>query len=82
MVLRKMMELSDSPRNKAVPWLLIGAIFFAMRSCEYFKTAANEKKPTKIIKLCNITFKKNNKTLSHEAADLDSSNMVRIRFCY
>ena len=82
MVLRKMMELSNSPRDKAVTWLLIGAIFFAMRSCEYLKTASGEKKRTKIIKICNITFKMNNKTLHHDTSNLTSSDMVRIRFCY
>ena len=44
LVLRKMLDLASSERDKAVSWLLIGAIFFAMQSCEYLKTAAEEKK--------------------------------------
>ena len=49
MVLRKMMELASSDRDKAITWLLIGATFFAMRSCEYLKTAPEESKRTKIL---------------------------------
>ena len=40
MVLRKMLHLSTSEREFAVPWLVIGALFFAMRSCKYLKTMA------------------------------------------
>jgi hypothetical protein len=82
MVLRKMMDIADSPRDKAVTWLLIGAIFFAMRSCEYLHTAAEEKKRTKIITIGNITFKKDNRVVSHNSPDLAKSNLVRVRFCY
>ena len=60
-VLRKMLDISDSSRDKALSWLLIGAIFFAMRSCEYLKTAPEESKRTKMIRLRNIVFKKNSK---------------------
>ena len=42
LVLRKMMELSKSEWETATSWLLIGAIFFAMRSCEYLETNARE----------------------------------------
>ena len=77
-----MMELANSPRDEAVTWLLIGAIFFAMRSCEYLKTAADEKKRTKIIRIGNITFKKENRVLRHDNPDLAGSDLVRIRFCY
>ena len=49
MVLRKMMELSSSERDLAVTWLLIGAIFFAMISCEYLKTAETSRKRTRIV---------------------------------
>ena len=58
MVLRKMLELSSSKREKSATWLLIGAIFFAMRSCEYLKTGKEENKRTKIIRVGNVTFKK------------------------
>ena len=79
-VLRKMMELADSPRDKASTWLLIGAIFFAMRSCEYLITAAEESKRTKILRLKNISFKRGNKHLQHSSKVLHLADLVQIRF--
>ena len=81
-VLRKMHELSTTDRDKAIAWLSIGAIFFAMRSCEYLRTAAEETKRTKMIRVGNITFKKNGKVLSHSHPELHKSDMVKIRFTY
>ena len=43
-------EIAESKLDIALSWLFIGAIFFAMRSCEYLKTTANEgSKRTKIL---------------------------------
>ena len=79
-VLRKMMELSISARDRATTWLLIGAIFFAMRSCEYLKTSAEEKKRTKIIRIGDILFKKENRIVNHDDSSLHTSDLVRIQF--
>ena len=42
MILRKMYELANSQKELALNQLCIGAIFFAMRSCEYLLTSHNE----------------------------------------
>ena len=81
-VLRKMWELASSKRDEATAWLLIGAIFFAMRSCEYLATASEESKRTKVIRVKNITFKKGSKIVKHDDPNLDKSDLVRIRFEY
>ena len=47
MVLRKMLELAVSKREEAIAWLLIGALFFVMRSFEYLKVPPEETKRTK-----------------------------------
>jgi hypothetical protein len=82
MVLRKMKYLSITKRDEAVAWLLIGAIFFAMRSCEYLHTSGEESKRTKIIRLKNITFKKGSSILHHSDQRLYESDLVRIQFEY
>ena len=79
-VLRKMHEIADSPKDKALTWLLIGAIFFAMRSCEYLATAAEESKRTKVLRLRNISFKRGNKQLKHGSKVLHLADLVQIRF--
>jgi hypothetical protein len=82
MVLRKMMDLSSSDREKAVSWLLIGAIFFAMRSCEYLQTASEEKKRTKIVRIGNVIFKKDNILVHHSDINLQHADLVRIKFSF
>ena len=71
-VWRKLHNLAHSNKDKAISWLLIGAIFFAMRSCEYLKTGPEESKQTKIIRLRNIIFKKDGKNVDHSDGDLPS----------
>ena len=82
-VLRKMHELAETEWDTAVTQLLIGAIFFAMRSCEYLKTTARDgTKRTKIICLAGIQFKKNGRILPHDSMDLHTADMIRIKFEY
>jgi hypothetical protein len=80
LVLRKMMKLAVSDQEKASVWLLIGAIFFAMRSCEYLKTGSEESKRTKILRCRNIIFRKNGKLLRQKMDDIASADYVLITF--
>jgi hypothetical protein len=81
MVLRKMLDLAQSPKDQAITWLLIGAIFFAMRSCEYLRTSTHEdSKRTRILRKRNFKFKKNGKVLDHHSKDLETADMVVITF--
>ena len=80
-VLRKLHDLAISDLEKAIAWLLIGAIFFAMRSCEYLKTSEQESsKRTKVITIGDIIFKKGNAILHHSSPKLDSADLVMITF--
>ena len=75
------MELSITARDKAITWLLIGTIFFAMRSCEYLKTCKNEEsKRTKILRTRNLKFKKDGKVIPHSSKELTTADMVIITF--
>ena len=80
-VLRKMMELASNPWEEAVSWLLVGAIFFAMRSCEFLMTTGNESaKRTRILRMRNIEFIKKGRIIPHDDKRLDTSDIVRIQF--
>ena len=80
-VLRKMYDLAETPWDVAATHLLIGAIFFAMRSCEYLKTSSQESnKRTKILRVNSILFKKNGRILPHDDPDLHDADIVRIKF--
>ena len=81
MVLRKMMNLACTKLAIAIVWLLIGAIFFCMRSCEYLQTCKDEeKKTTRIIRLGDIKFKLRGKMLKHSAKNLEKADIVMITF--
>ena len=78
---RKMMEMAVTHKDHAMAWLFVGAIFFAMRSCEYLQTGKDElSKRTKIIRIKNITFKKEGITMIQGTGDLIEANMVAITF--
>jgi hypothetical protein len=81
MVLRKMINIASTPLDKAISHLLIGALFFAMRSCEYLNTNTNEeKKRTKLLRLQNIKFKKEGKLVPFSSSILRSADLVIITF--
>jgi hypothetical protein len=82
-VLRKMHDLATTEWDKAVTHLLIGAIFFAMRSCEYLVTSSRDgSKRTKIMRVGNIIFKKNGRILAHSDPSLATADIVRLTFEY
>ena len=81
-VLRKMHDISNSPLDSVISWLLIGAIFFAIQSCEYLQTVAEEKKRTKIVRVGNIIFKKENRIIPHYSSNLELADLVRIKFSF
>ena len=79
--LQKMMELASTKWETATTWLLIGAIFFAMHSCEYLMTTSRkESKQTKILRLKNIQFIKNGRRVRHSNPGLERSDIVLITF--
>ena len=79
-VLLKMKELASTPLDHAIAELVIGAFFFAMRSCEYSTVS---KKDTKTKRLCLrcIRFFCNSRELSLSGG-LSSADSVLIIFDY
>ena len=75
-----MHSLANSKQDKAFCWLFTGAIFFAMRSCEYLKTSSFESKRTKILCLRNLVFKKDGKILAHSSKSLSAADLIIITF--
>ena len=71
----------DSSTHKllALSQLVIGAFFFAMRSCEYLKTGRVGK--TKKLTVGNIKFYKGRRLLDYEG-DLEHASFVSITFVF
>ena len=53
-VWKRMYRDKANPLNTAMDQLLVGALFFAMRSCEYTSTPNQSEKRTKLLRLRNI----------------------------
>jgi len=77
-VLRKFYQLAISDFDKALCTLFMGAVFFAMRSCEYIKVQGTRK--TKLLELRNIRFIKGNTVIPHSSPLLSSAECVSITF--
>ena len=81
MAVRKLKEIAVSSKDEAVAYLIIGAIFFAMRSCEYLRTNHSEdSKRTRILRLRNIVFKGKGVLIEHSNRNLKEADMVAITF--
>ncbi len=65
--------------QQATGQLIIGAFFFACRSCEYLKVQKPEDKKTKQLTLENIAFYKNNKRITNSSEHLDTADRVALR---
>jgi hypothetical protein len=67
------------PREQARAQLLAGALFFAMRSCEYSKTKHKEQK-TQPIRPCDIIFRIGAEIIHHNEPRIAIANNVEITF--
>ena len=79
-VFQKLYDLCLTSQDFAIAWLIIGAMFFAMRSCEYSmtKNAANQR--TRTIRVENIRFYKNRRLVHHHDPHLNLADAVCITF--
>ena len=72
-------SVSSTLDKKTVP-LLIVALFFCMRSCEYLKTKRCKNKRTKIVTLGGVRFFAGGKVLSFYDPNLHQADSVAITF--
>jgi hypothetical protein len=68
----------SSQAEKATATLAIGAFFFAMRSCEY--THVTGPRRTKPLRLRNLRFIKNRRTMDLTSPDIASADAIAITF--
>ena len=79
--LRELHKNKTTVKNIAIYQLYIGAIFFAVRSCEYLRTnIPEERQQTNTLRLCNIRFYVKGRQAPHYHFRLALSNTVTINF--
>ena len=79
-VLLEIAKLQHTETQRAISQLTIGAFYFAMRSCEYVKVPAAEKRRTDIVRLRNVVFRRNAAIIPHDSPDLHLADFVSITF--
>ena len=79
-VLRLVAKADVTEPQRAVAQLAIGAFFFACRSCEYLKVPQAEKKRTDVLRLRNVTFRKNGRVMKHTNPWIEFADCVSILF--
>jgi hypothetical protein len=79
-VIRAIASATDTPLDWAIGQLVVGAFFFAMRSCEYSSVSGERR--TKLLELRNIRFYKNNRELSAASTFLHLADCVSITFFF
>ena len=71
---------ASAPLEFAVAWLIIGALFFGMRSCEYLSTPKAKEQHTKTICVENRTFFRHKRMVPHNSPYLGLADCVSITF--
>ncbi|MGH7954388.1 MAG: hypothetical protein ACREOZ_00350, partial [Gloeomargaritales cyanobacterium] len=79
-ILRRLHNINKTHLEVAISQLLIGAFFFAMRSCEY--SAVNGTRRTKIITIGNIVFRQGPRIIPHDDPNLPQADYISITFIY
>jgi hypothetical protein len=79
-VIREVATITNTPLDLAIAQLVVGAFFFAMRSCEY-STVSGERR-TKLLQVSNIRFFKNKKEVPHSSPHLHLADCVSITFTF
>ena len=79
-VIRAIAAATDTPLDRTIGQLVVGAFFFAMRSCEYSSVYGERR--TKLLKLRNICFYKNNRELAAASPFLHLADCVSITFFF
>ncbi len=74
-------KLDATETQRAITQLIIGAFFFACRSCEYLEVSHPESKRTKQLTLGNLAFYKGDIEIPHSSPlELQTADRISITF--
>ena len=81
-IIKQINASKSTEKEKATSRLITGAIFFAMRSCEYIKVSASEQRRTKVLTLQNIRFFQHGNELPHDHPEINTADTITITFIF
>lgn len=67
-------------KQRTITQLVIGASYFAMRSCKYLKVPRQDDKKTKQLTLSNIRFYSDGHLIAHSSPNLSTAASISITF--
>ena len=79
-MIRHVAAQKSNPLEQAISQLIVGAFFYAMRSCEYLQVPNYEGRKTKIVRLKDIRFFKNSQPIPHSSNLIHTADVVAITF--
>ena len=79
-VIRRLNDVAKTELEKAIAILDAGAIYFAMRSCEYLSVPDAKNKRTKLLCIRNFRFFKNNREINIKSKNIANADCVAITF--
>ena len=79
-VVRRLFKIVSSKKEEAMAHMMIGAIYFAMRSCEYSEVSDAKNKKTKLLCIKNFRFFQKGKELPLDLPKLSEAECVAITF--
>lgn len=79
-VVRTVTENQSTEQSRAIADLVVIALYFAMRSCEYSKVPQSEDRKTKVISVDNVQFYMNGRYLEHDDPHLTQADFVSLTF--
>lgn len=79
-MIRSVASHTGSPIEIAISQLIVGAFFFAMRSCEYLHVPSGESRKTRVLRIRDIRFFHKHIPLKHTAPNLVDADVVAITF--
>jgi hypothetical protein len=71
---------TSHPRSTSRAYLICGALFFAMRSCEYTYIGTRGERKTRPIRVCDIVFRMGHRVIPHSSMEIFHAEDVSIDF--
>ena len=81
-VAKQVIQDQATAKAQASGKLIVGAMVFAMRSCEYLHVPASETRRTKVLTLHNLRFFQHGKELPHNHSQLHAADTIIITFVF
>ena len=79
-MIRNVASYTATPLDQAISQLIVGAFFYAMRSCKYLHVPLSEVRKTRIIRVKDVRFFHQSQLVPHSSNLIHTADVVAITF--